>query len=174
MSFSVNELTTGKQKLVIYGYFRNKFNYPTISFIPNAIIQIIMDFYVTNVHLYVSKKDEFQLFAEKRWNITNLITNDGTYFLLSENELFVRSGRDNSVGALGLQHNQIQLKYYRNRVLQWTKNEFFINKNHPKLIAKGFSPFHTFILTKSNQLFSFGCNDKGQLGIGRKSTNKKK
>ena len=107
MSFSVNELTTGKQKLVIYGYFRNKSNYPTISFIPTTIIQIIMDFYVTNVHLYVNKKNEFQLFAEETWNIRNVTTNDGTYFLLTESELFVRG--DNSLGALGLQH--IEDKY---------------------------------------------------------------
>ena len=158
------------QELVVHGYFRDPSNYPTISFIPHEIIDIVMYYYVCTLHVYgiqsvttngwtdnfINNKDStLQLLVPENWKIQNLILGNGGYFLIVNNKLFVRG--DNTVGSLGINgHNIFD---------QWVKNENFCDKNVPKLISTSSMALHTYIWTKSNKLFSCGANRDSSLGL---------
>ena len=81
--------------------------------------------------------------------------NDHTLILTSNNKLYV-SG-NNQYGQLGLGDNE------KRSTLTEVSSDYYNNKTIKQIAAGG---NHSLILTEDGEVYAFGRNDKGQLGLG--------
>jgi alpha-tubulin suppressor-like RCC1 family protein len=99
-------------------------------------------------------------FIKIQWpfgNIKQIICGgDYTLILTSDNQIFASGNNEN--GQLGLDNFDI------NQSIEFIKiNEFQLTRENIKQVACGFA--HTIILTENNNIYGFGSNTSGQLGL---------
>eukprot|EP01091_Cochliopodium_minus_P010647 TRINITY_DN2864_c0_g1_i1.p1 TRINITY_DN2864_c0_g1~~TRINITY_DN2864_c0_g1_i1.p1 ORF type:complete len:277 (+),score=56.00 TRINITY_DN2864_c0_g1_i1:20-850(+) len=114
-----------------------------------------------------------QLGIEKEGNvfIPELVMNDpsikcirfGEYhtMILTETEVLVMGS--NEYGQLGLKNKLLEKKYGNHRNVYGISNPLTLIKEKIKEIACGSK--HSFFLKENGDLYSFGCNNDGQLGL---------